>query len=88
MAPDDFESILPDFRKKGLKPPKNSVFFCHFWKIIELNTDVLEPLLSSDIDNWSLLLKMNSKLIACNLKVGGGFMSRGAREKETHYGGP
>ena len=29
-----------------------------------------------------------TKLIACILKVGDGFMSRGEREKETHYGGP
>ena len=42
---------------------------------------MLEP---SEIDNKYFLFKM----IACTLKVRDGFMSRGAREKETHYGDP
>ena len=43
------------FEKKGVETFKNTVSD-HFWKIVELITDVLEPLLSSD--NWSLLFKM------------------------------
>ena len=46
--------------KKEVKVPKNSVFG-HFWKIVELNTDMVEPSLFSEIDNWSLLFKMNPK---------------------------
>ena len=42
------------FEKKGVEPLKNSVFG-HFWKLIELNTDVLGPSLLSEIDNWFLL---------------------------------
>ena len=33
----------------------------HFCKIVELNTDVLEPSLLSEIANWSLLFKMSLK---------------------------
>ena len=39
--------------EKKFQTAKNSVFD-HFWKIVELNTDVLEPSLLSEIDNWSL----------------------------------
>ena len=58
-------------RKRELKPLKIANFF-HFWKIVQLNTDVLEPSLLSEIDNWSLLIKNEpkAKLIACTLKVG------------------
>ena len=48
------------FEKKGVENPKNSVFG-HFWNIVELNTDVLEPSLLLEIDNWSLLFKMSPK---------------------------
>ena len=46
------------FEKKGIETLKNSVC-AHFWKIVELNTDVLEPSLVSEIDNWFLLFKMS-----------------------------
>ena len=38
------------FTKKGVETPKNSVFD-NFCKIVELNTEVLEPSLLSEIDN-------------------------------------
>ena len=47
-------------KEKGVETTKNSVFD-HFWKIVELNTDVLEPSLLSEIDKWSLLFKMSLK---------------------------
>ena len=62
-------------RKRGSKPPINSVFG-QFWKIVELNTNMLEPSLLSGIDIGSLLFKISPK------PNGGAFMSRGAREKE------
>ena len=36
---------------------------------------------------FALSNELKAKLIACTFKVGSGFMSRSAREKETHYGG-
>ena len=61
MAPSVAElSITSGFRKKELKPIKIP-FLVSFKKIVELNTDVLEPSLLSQIDNWSLLFKMNPK---------------------------
>ena len=48
------------FEKKGDETPKNSVFG-HFWKIVKLNTDVLEPSILSELDNWSLLIQMSPK---------------------------
>ena len=60
-------------KKKGVEAPTNSVFD-HFWKIVELNTDALEPSLLSEIDNWSLLL---------NWSLHGGFMSRVPIERNT-----
>ena len=76
MAPGISEGILPTehkseikpgnhhvmfSRKRGVETPKSSVFG-NFWKIVELNPDVLEPLLLSEIDNWSLFFKMSQKL--------------------------
>ena len=48
------------FGEKGVEISKNKVF-AHFLKIGELNTDLVEPLLLSEIDNWSLLFKMGPK---------------------------
>ena len=47
-------------RKKGDETSKNSVFN-YFWKIVELNIDVPEPSLLSEIDNWPLLFKISAK---------------------------
>ena len=47
---------------------------------------MLEQSLWSEIEVFNLQNEPKAKLIACTLKVGGGFMSRGAREKETHNG--
>ena len=55
----DFQS-LQVFKNKGVETPKNSVYH-HFWQIVELNTDLLEPTLLSKTDNRSLLFKMNPK---------------------------
>ena len=41
------------FENREVETLKNSVFV-HFWKIVELNTDVLEPSLLSEIDICSL----------------------------------
>ena len=72
MAPGISESILRGeyesenfpsrqvFEKKGVETPKNSVLG-HFWKIVELNTGMLEPSQLSQIDNWPLLFKMSPK---------------------------
>ena len=72
IAPGVFEGILRTehefknflsrqvFEKKRGLTLKNSVFG-HFWKIVELNTDMLEPSLLSGIGNWSLLFNMNPK---------------------------
>ena len=81
-------SIASGFQEKEIETPKNSVFG-HFWKIVELNTDVLEPSLLSEIDNWFLLLKMSLKPNWLHAPLSRGWVYvRGAREKETHYGGP
>ena len=57
LAPGASEGILPSsrevFEKKRVETPKGIVFG-HFWKIVELNSDMLEPSLFSEIDNWSL----------------------------------
>ena len=76
-------SITSGFREKvRLKPLGNNVIGL-FKKIVDLNTDVLEPYLLSGI---ALENEPKSKLIACILKVGDRLMSRGAKEKETHKG--
>ena len=40
------------FWEKAVENPNNSIFL-HFCKIVELNIDVLEPLLLSEIDKWA-----------------------------------
>ena len=51
--------LIPlSFREKRLKRLKN-IIFGNFWKIVELNTGVLEPLLLSEIDNWYFLFNMS-----------------------------
>ena len=47
-------------KKEGLEIPKNTAFG-QFRKVVEPNIDVLETFLSSEINNSSLLFKMNPK---------------------------
>ena len=68
-------------RKRELKP-LNIPFFGHFWKIVELNTDVLEPSLLSEIDNWCLLFKMSPKPMLAPLKWGWVYV-KGCKKKRN-----
>ena len=80
----NFPSHQDGFQKKRVENPKNSVFG-HFWKIVELNTNVLEPSLLSEINNWSLLYKMSLKLImiTCNLNLGDGVHVKRCKRKRN-----
>ena len=53
--------------EKGLQTLKIS-FFPIFEKILEINTEVLEPSILSEIDNWSLLFKMSLNWLHAQLK--------------------
>ena len=50
MALGVIELIFQVFEKKEVKTLRNSVFG-HFWKIVELSTDVLKPSVLSEIGN-------------------------------------
>ena len=80
----NLDSITLVFREsKGVETPKNSILG-HFWKIIELNTDMLEPLLLSEINNWSLLFKMSPKPNWLYVLLKEGFLCKGVQEKKPH----
>ena len=59
--PKAFCEVNTNLGTKTFHQTIKNIVFGHFWKILDLNTDVLEPSLLSDIDNWSLLFKMSPK---------------------------
>ena len=46
------------FEKIGVEPPKNGVF-SHLWKIVELNHDLLQTSLISEIKGWNKPFQMS-----------------------------
>ena len=87
MAPAVFEGILWAKRKSEFKNvPLRLVFekkAGHFWKIVELNTDVLESSLLSEVDNWLSIdcsLKWAQSQIDCMPWI----YVKGVQEKKKH----